>query len=240
MLSSALYACVLLLALTLAFARGELAERRSAVIILLGNGGTIAVLVASSGTDYSYVSATYVLIDVCGAAALCALAVSRPSWMSVLLASFQINGTLGHLVKLISPETIDISYAVLLRVWGWPMVLTMLLAHWTPGLRHVLRQSDLMRAPSWLRPPPPQRSKNHARAADSIAASRVAKRIEANEYKQEVVVPPDLQEIGPNRSCEVGEANERPQKLQGLGRAKITSVGQRVMRTKRRGSQNAY
>lgn len=73
--------------------------------------------------------------------------------MAVLIATFQINGTLGHAVKLVSPETIDLSYAILLRLWGWPMVLTLLVARFMPALRRVLRQSDLIGLPAMLRPP---------------------------------------------------------------------------------------
>lgn len=153
MLSSALYAIVLLAALCLAFAKGARAERRVAWVILIGNAGTIAVLVISKGTDFSFVSAAYVFIDVVACFVLCGLAVSRPSWMTILLATCQINGTLGHIVKLIAPDTIDISYAILLRIWGWPMVATMLAARFNPNLRRVLRQSDLMRLPSIVRPP---------------------------------------------------------------------------------------
>ena len=153
MISSILYACALLTALTLAFVRGSDPERRVAAVLLTGNLATIGALFVGQGQEFSYVSVAYLSVDIVGAMALCAIAIWHPSWMTILVATFQINGTLGHAVKLMSPETIDVSYAILLRLWGWPMVLTLIASRLYPSLRRLLRQSDLLALPRAIRPP---------------------------------------------------------------------------------------
>lgn len=152
MLTSFLYAATLLTAILLSWLNGTHPERRVAQVLLAGNLATIATLLLSHGEDFTYVSAAYLAVDILGAAALCWIAVRHPSWMTVLVATFQVNGTLGHAVKLVSPETMDLSYAILLRLWGWPMVLTAIVARFKPGMRRILRQSDLMGMPAPLRP----------------------------------------------------------------------------------------
>lgn len=153
MLTSFLYAATLLTAILLSWLNGTRPERRVALVLLAGNLATIATLLLSPGQDFTYVSAAYLAVDISGAVALCWIAVRHPSWMTVLVATFQVNGTLGHAVKLVSPETMDLSYAILLRLWGWPMVLTAIVARFKPGMRRILRQSDLVGVPTFLRPP---------------------------------------------------------------------------------------
>jgi hypothetical protein len=153
MLTSFLYAATLLTAILLSWLNGTRPERRVALVLLAGNLATIATLLLSQGHDFTYVSAAYLAVDILGTVALCWIAIRHPSWMTVLVATFQVNGTLGHAVKLVSPETMDLSYAILLRLWGWPMVLTAIVARFKPGMRRILRQSDLMGMPAFLRPP---------------------------------------------------------------------------------------
>lgn len=153
MLSSLLYACVLLIALSIAMGRGSDAERRVGIVLLAGNLATLLAIGLNSVANFTFVSVTYLTVDVLASLALCFVACGRPSWMAILIASFQINGTLAHIVKLLAPETLDLSYAILLRIWGWPMVLTLLLAHWKGALQRVLRQSDALGLPRPLRPP---------------------------------------------------------------------------------------
>lgn len=152
MVSSVMYACLLLFSLSVAFYAGESKERKVACVFLLGNGATIIALLVSSREDFSYVSAAYLGVDTAAVVALVAIALRHPSWMTILVAAFQVNGCLAHLVRLLAPDTIDISYAILLRAWGWPMVLTLLAARWYAPLRLTLRQSNLSPLPNFLRP----------------------------------------------------------------------------------------
>ena len=73
---------------------------------------------------------------------LCTIAVFYPTWVSVLVSAFQINGVFGHLVKIVAPNTIPFSYAFLLRVWAWPMVIAMLSGRFFPGLSRTLTRRN--------------------------------------------------------------------------------------------------
>lgn len=150
--SSLVYGCLLLTALFCSIVRGTQSERILGLILLAGNIATITALQGGRTASFVHVSTLYLVVDAAAAIALCWAAVARPSWMTILVAAFQINGTLAHLVKVLAPETFALSYAVLLRMWSWPMVGTLLLAHWRPNLRALIRQSDLAALPAPLRP----------------------------------------------------------------------------------------
>ena len=133
-----LYFTLLSLATGLALWRGTAVERALATTLIAGNLGTWAIVQLGSSGHYSSVSQYYLLIDGLLAAVLCGVAIRWPTWVSVLIAAFQINGVLGHLVKMISPATFPISYAMLVKVWGWSMVVALLLSRWRPRLRRPL------------------------------------------------------------------------------------------------------
>ena len=73
---------------------------------------------------------------------LCAVAVRYPSWVAICVSAFQINGTFGHVVKLVAPHTIPFSYAFLLKVWAWPMVLAILFGRGIPRMHAALKVKD--------------------------------------------------------------------------------------------------
>jgi hypothetical protein len=134
--------------------KGSPEERSIGIVLLVGNLATVATLALFKADDFRHVSEMYVAVDALCSIALCALATKRPSWMAIFIAAFQINGTLGHLVKILSPETLTLSYAFLLRAWAWPMIIVLLVCHWNPNLRDILRQSHLMAMPFPLGPRP--------------------------------------------------------------------------------------
>ena len=106
-------------------------------------GNLLTVLVERfAGETFVSVFLGYLALDAILAGLLCAIAVRFPSWVAILVAAFQINGTLGHLVKLLAADTIPFSYAFLLKVWAWPMVLTLLAARAFPPMRETLLARD--------------------------------------------------------------------------------------------------
>jgi hypothetical protein len=116
---------------------GTRGERWLGATVLGGNLLTMAVE-GLVGASFTSVSASYVLLDAALAAALVAIAVKHPSWVTICISAFQLNGTLGHFVKVLAAETIPFSYAFLLKVWAWPMVLTLLAARAFAPMRQVL------------------------------------------------------------------------------------------------------
>jgi hypothetical protein len=133
----AFYLLLLAVAAGLAIWRGTAGERWIGITVLAGNALTLAVVRAGAKT-FASVSFFYFGVDACLAVILCTIAVFYPTWVSVLVSAFQIDGVFGHLVKIVAPNTIPFSYAFLLRVWAWPMVIAMLSGRFVPGLRRTL------------------------------------------------------------------------------------------------------
>jgi hypothetical protein len=136
-----IYLFLLVLATGSALLLGTRGERWVGATVLAGNALTFA-LERLFGTAFSSVPFAYLGLDAGLAVLLCAVAVRHPSWTAICVSAFQINGTLGHLVKLVAPQTIPFSYAFLLKFWAWPMVLTILLGRGIPRMRGILKARD--------------------------------------------------------------------------------------------------
>ncbi len=148
-----IYVLLLLVATGSAIIFGSRSERWVGTVVLGGNVLTI-LLERFIGGHFAAVSLGYLALDAALAAILCGIAVREPTWAAICIAAFQINGTLGHLVKLLAVGTIPFSYAFLLKFWAWPMVLTLLAARIVPSLRTVLLASQW---PAFSQPAQPYR-----------------------------------------------------------------------------------
>ena len=137
----AAYLLLLVLAAGSALFFGNRGEKWVGATVLTGNLLTL-VLERAVGETFASVFPLYLALDACLAVLLCAIAVRYPSWVAICVAAFQVNGTLGHFVKLFAVDTIPFSYAFLLRVWAWPMVLTILAARIFPSMRSMLMAKD--------------------------------------------------------------------------------------------------
>jgi hypothetical protein len=145
------YVALMLLATGLALWRGTKAETRVGATVLAGNVLTFA-LEHWLGSEFASVSLLYLALDLGLAIVLCIVAVKYPCWVAILVSAFQINGVLGHVVKLTAPHTIPFSYAFLLRFWAWPMVIAMLAGRSFPPMQAILSGS---RWPGRIRPVDP-------------------------------------------------------------------------------------
>jgi len=132
-----IYLLLLVVATGSAIIFGTRGERWIGATILGGNLMTILIERVFAET-FASVSLGYLALDALLAGILCAVAMRFPTWVAICVAAFQVNGTLGHLVKLLAVGTIPFSYAFLLKVWAWPMVLALLAARWVPSMRAVL------------------------------------------------------------------------------------------------------
>jgi hypothetical protein len=137
----AIYLVLLVLATGTALLFGTRGEKWVGTTVLAGNLLTMA-LEHAIGEKFASVFPLYLALDAGLAIALCVIAVRYPSWVAICVAAFQVNGTLGHLVKLVAIDTIPFSYAFLLRVWAWPMVLALLAARFMPSMRSTLLARD--------------------------------------------------------------------------------------------------
>jgi len=135
------YLLLLAVAAGLAIWRGTAGERWIAGTVLAGNLLTL-LIVRGGARTFASVSLFYFGVDAFLAMVLCTIAVFYPTWVSVLVSAFQIDGVFGHLVKIVAPNTIPFSYAFLLRVWAWPMVIAMLSGRFFPGLSRTLTRRN--------------------------------------------------------------------------------------------------
>jgi hypothetical protein len=136
-----IYITLLLLATGTALWFGSRGEKWVGASVLAGNALTF-VVERNFGSAFGSVLPVYLFLDSALAVLLCAIAVRFPSWVAICVAAFQINGVLGHLVKLLAPQTISFSYAFLLKVWAWPMLLLILISRRAPGLHMILESSQ--------------------------------------------------------------------------------------------------
>lgn len=136
-----IYLTLLLLSAGSALILGKTGEKWVAGTVLAGNILTMA-LEHRLGGSFGSVQLSYLGLDAILAAILCVIAVRYPSWVAICIAAFQINGTLGHLVRLLATDTIPFSYAFLLRVWAWPMVLALLASRFLPSMQAPLSARD--------------------------------------------------------------------------------------------------
>jgi len=137
----ATYLVLLVLAAGSALLFGTREEKWVGATMLAGNLLTMA-LEHAVGEKFASVFPLYFALDACLAVVLCIIAVRFPCWVAICVAALQVNGTLGHLVKLVAIDTIPFSYAFLLRVWAWPMVLALLAARFAPSMRSTLMARD--------------------------------------------------------------------------------------------------
>jgi len=141
------YFTLLALATGIALVRGTPVERALAATLLTGNLATWGIVQLDSSHHYASVMQWYFIADALLAVLLCAVAIRWPTWASILIAAFQLNGLLGHVVKLVSPETFPLSYALLLKIWAWSMVGVLLLSRWRPDMRQILSRHRWPYAP---------------------------------------------------------------------------------------------
>lgn len=144
-----IYFLLLVLAAGSAILCGTRGEKWIGATVLVGNLLTLAVERMLGGA-FASVAFGYLALDAALATILCVIAVRHPSWVAICVAAFQINGTLGHLVRLLATQTIPFSYAFLLKFWAWPMVLVLLASRMLPPMH------DRLLARNW--PPSARRT----------------------------------------------------------------------------------
>lgn len=133
-----------------ALLRGTKGERWIGATVLAGNLLSF-FLEHMLSSSFGSVSLIYLILDAGLAIMLCFIAVRYPSWVAILVSAFQINGTLGHIVKLVAPHTIPFSYAFLLKFWAWLMVAAMLTGRAIPQLHRILTSRTFVPAPISVR-----------------------------------------------------------------------------------------
>ena len=147
------YLVLLILCCGYAFVRGAAPERIGAAIVA-ANAVLSLIAVSAPPVRFQGVEVGVFVVDVAAFIAFIALALLAnrfwPIWVSALLGL----GVAGHLAMLLHPQVIPWAYAVVLSIWSYPILLTIVM-----GTRaHRRRLTRTGADPSWTRfsaPPGP-------------------------------------------------------------------------------------
>ena len=135
----------LLAVLMYALARGGGPERVVAVAYIVASAGSLSLSFFEMPGRFQSVPVHIFLTDILLLIALSYLAVRANRWWIIPAAGCQLVATLVHAGKLLSPEMIPASYAILMTVWSWPMVALLGLGTWA----HRRRMADGIIVPDW-------------------------------------------------------------------------------------------
>lgn len=116
---------------TYALARGQAAERATALTIWIGVAATIAAR-SPIAARYERVEQGILIVDVATFVALVAIAMrSRKGW-TLWVAGFQGSTLLAHIARLLAPTAItSASYKTLLSIWAYLMLVVLAAATWS-------------------------------------------------------------------------------------------------------------
>ncbi|GAA0727013.1 hypothetical protein [Sphingomonas japonica] len=115
---------LLLSAGALAFQRGGRAEKRAVCTLVIYS---VAYSVVSIDIDLDQMHPSLLLLDLAFLTALCWLTLrSTRLWLPIAMG-LQIDCVLAHLARVLDPTMPAWSYALLLQVWTWLIVLTLLI-----------------------------------------------------------------------------------------------------------------
>lgn len=149
------YQILLLACWAYALRRGGTPEKIGATILVIGSYLSYAAfrahaafpLTQSPGRDISFQSVEFgvLTIDVLCSIAFLALALRADRFWPMWVAALQVLGTASHAVKYIDPEILGRTYAFMLAVWSYPMILLMVIGTW----RHRRRLTRFNADRSW-------------------------------------------------------------------------------------------
>jgi len=143
----AFFATLLLLASGYAMWRGGAPERAVGVAMLTAY---IATLFSHSefAIRFTQVETGVLSIDIALMALLMAVALKADRGWPMLVAGLHLTTVGAHAVRLIEPSMIEVTYAVMLSMWSYPMVLALAVGTW----RHRTRLRAIGYDRDWSRP----------------------------------------------------------------------------------------
>lgn len=131
-----------------ALLRGGWPERIGAAIYAVGTGLTVLAR-GETAIRYGSVEVGALVVDLAALIAFLVLALRARRFWPLWMTAFQAIGTAGHFAKMADPEMMRWSYAFLLGIWSYPMLI--LLAVGT--FNHRRRLARLGADPSWTSRP---------------------------------------------------------------------------------------
>lgn len=123
MLRIASYYALVLVAVAAAFARGDRETRLAAVISLAASLLSTALM-----NLHSQIAVSVALIDIAVLAAFVGLALTTRRFWPLWVAGLQLTTVLGHGLRLLQPNLVDIAYAAAMRFWSYPILFILIAA----------------------------------------------------------------------------------------------------------------
>lgn len=138
------YSALLLTCLAYAWWRGGGPEKVGASILAIGSSLTL-VAVSRPGARFASVETGILIVDLACMAAFVVLALRADRYWPLWLAALQIAGASVHVVKFLDPEITRRTYAFLLAIWAYPMIVLICVGTW----RHQARLARFGFDRSW-------------------------------------------------------------------------------------------
>lgn len=136
--------------------RGGAPEKAGTFILAVGSVLSVAAVSGPTGR-FGAVEVGVFLVDAFTLLAFLALALRAERYWPLCVTALQAIGTAGHAAKLLDPGVIRSAYAIVLSIWGYLMLLIIVLGTWN----HQRRLAKFGVDKSWSSssgrsgPPPP-------------------------------------------------------------------------------------
>jgi hypothetical protein len=140
-LNVVVYQVLLLACWAYALVRGGTPERIGVTILVAGSYLTMAAA-SVFHTRFRSVEVGILIVDLLCVAAFLALALRADRFWPLWVAALQIIGTAGHAVKSVDPDIVGRTYAFMLAIWAYPMILLMIAGTWRHRQRLAHRGVD--------------------------------------------------------------------------------------------------
>lgn len=111
------------------FLRGGAPEKAGALILAVGSVLSMAAVSGPTGR-FGAVEVGVFLVDVFTLLAFLVLALRAERYWPLCVTALQAIGTAGHAAKLLDPGVIRSAYAIVLSLWGYLMLLIIVLGTW--------------------------------------------------------------------------------------------------------------
>jgi hypothetical protein len=128
-LNIVVYQLLLLACWAYALLRGGAPEKVGTTILVIGSYLTMAAA-SVFHTRFRSLETGILIVDLFCVAAFLALALRAERFWPLWVAAFQIVGTAGHGARLVDPDIVGRTYAFMLAIWSYPMILLMLIGTW--------------------------------------------------------------------------------------------------------------
>ena len=116
---------LILLVVAAAFVRGD-RDTRAAALACLGASLLTWIVVAGMRP----VEVGIMLVDLAVLAFFTAIALRSERFWPLWVAGLQLTTVLGHLLRFMRPDLLDVAYAAALRFWSYPILLIIIAAAW--------------------------------------------------------------------------------------------------------------